>query len=205
MLTRDPRLPDSLPATGAGVRHDLEPRYDTLAKLLHWVIAALLVAQYILAWLMPHIGSNTPPDRVINLHFSFGILILALMAVRLIYRRMRPVPLSTVDSPAWERAVAVLTHRVFYLTLLLGPFLGWASASAHGIPVVVFGLLPLPGIAMPHAGWALLAGDIHTWSMWALLGLIALHAAAALYHHFFRHDGVLRRMTGGTGGSARST
>jgi cytochrome b561 len=205
MLTRNPRPPDAMPSTGAPVRHDLEARYDSLAQALHWGIAALLAAQYILAWLMPHIGRNTPPDRVINLHFSFGVLILALMAVRLMYRRMRPVPLSTVDSPAWERAVAVLTHRVFYLALLLGPFLGWASASAHGIPVVVFGLLPLPAIAMRQAGWALLAGDIHTWSMWALLGLIALHAAAALYHHFFRHDGVLRRMISRTGGSAGST
>jgi cytochrome b561 len=201
MVTRNARGP----AAGASAPEDLEPHYGGLAKALHWGIAALLAAQYVLAWLMPHIGRDTPPDRVINLHFSFGILILALMAVRLIYRRMRPVPLSTVDSPAWERAVAVLTHRVFYLALLLGPFLGWASASAHGIPVVVFGLLPLPAIAPPQAGWALLAGDIHTWSMWTLLGLIALHAAGALYHHFFRHDGVLRRMIPRTGGSARST
>jgi cytochrome b561 len=190
---------------GTAVQNVLEPRYGGMAKALHWVIAALLVVQYILAWLLPHIGPNTPPDRVINLHFSFGILILALMAVRLVYRQMRPVPLSTVDSPAWERAVAVLTHRAFYLALLLGPPLGWASASAHGIPVVVFGLLPLPDIARPHAGWALLAGDIHTWSMWTLLGLIALHAAAALYHHFFRHDGVLRRMIPDTAGSPRPT
>src|ERR1700694_1867500 len=108
MVTRDSRVPDSIP-----VRQELEPPgYDRRAKALHWGIAVLLAAQYVLAWLMPHIGRDTPPARVINLHFSFGILILALMAVRLVYRRMRPVPLSTVDSPAWERAVAVLTHRI---------------------------------------------------------------------------------------------
>lgn len=192
MVTRTPRPPDSA-ATTAG-RDYGTPGYDGWAKMLHWVIAALLIAQYTLAWVMPHIGRNTPPDRVINLHLSLGILILAVMAMRLVHRWRRPVPLSTVDAPAWERAVAVLTHRVFYLTLLVGPFLGWASASAHRIPVVVFGLLPLPDIATPGAGWASLAGDIHTWSMWALLGLIALHAAAALFHHLFQHDGLLRRM-----------
>jgi cytochrome b561 len=60
--------------------------------------------------------------------------------------------------------------------------------------VNVFGLVSLPAIAAPQAGWALLAGDVHSLLLWVLLALIGLHAAAALYHHFFRHDYILQRM-----------
>ena len=76
----------------------------------------------------------------------------------------------------------------------MGPFLGWASASAHSLPVTLFGLLTLPDIAAPKARWALTAGDVHTYTMWCVLALIGLHVAAALWHRFVRHDGVLQRM-----------
>jgi cytochrome b561 len=80
--------------------------------------------------------------------------------------------------------------------LLVVPFLGWASASAHNLPVTLFGL-PLPALAPPKARWALTAGDVHTYAMWALLALLALHAAAALHHHFVLRDRVLQRMLPG--------
>ena len=54
--------------------------------------------------------------------------------------------------------------------------------------------MTLPALAAPRARWALAAGDIHALMMWILLGLVVLHAAAALYHHLVRKDAVLRRM-----------
>lgn len=69
-------------------------------------------------------------------------------------------------------------HRAFYFILLVGPFLGWASASAHRLAVSLFGINPLPAIAAPKARWALAAGDVHIYMMWTLAVLIALHAAA---------------------------
>ncbi len=168
--------------------------YDAAAKTLHWLVVALVLTQFVIAWLMPGIGRNTKPGLLINLHFSFGVVILAVMAIRLAHRLVHPVPLDMADSPHWERRLAYATHVLFYALLLVGPFLGWASASAHSLPVSVFGLVTLPDLAAPKAGWALLAGDVHTYSMWTLLGLIALHAAAALFHRIVRRDGVLQRM-----------
>ncbi len=168
--------------------------YGSTAKALHWLIALLVLLQFAVAVLMPEIGPRTVPGALIDLHLSLGMVILVLMAARLVNRLARPVPLDATDSPAWERAVARATHLVFYAILLIGPFLGWASASAHGIPVVVFGVLPLPDLAASKAHWALTAGDIHALMMWVLLALIAAHAAAAMYHHFVRHDRVLMRM-----------
>lgn len=171
--------------------------YSTMAKTLHWLVVLLVLAQFAVAILMPGIGRDTVLEPLITRHFSLGVLILILMAIRLVLRWRHPVPLDTPGLTAWERWSAYATHRLFYFILLVGPFLGWASASAHSLSVSIFGVIPLPGIAAPRAHWALTAGDIHTLMMWMLLALIVLHAAAALYHHFFRHDDVLRRMLRG--------
>jgi cytochrome b561 len=168
--------------------------YDSAAKWLHWLILLLVVAQFGIAISMPDIGPRTVAGTLINMHFSFGVLILVVMAIRLGNRLLHPVPLDMPDSPVWERRIAVGVQRLLYFMLLVGPFLGWASASAHRLPVNVFGIITLPGIAAPQAHWALTAGDVHIYMMWTLAVLIGLHATAALYHHFLRNDGVLRRM-----------
>ncbi len=182
------------PVSGPAAASAPAGSYDATAKALHWLVVALVLTQFVIAVLMPGIRRDAPAGTLVNLHFSFGVLILAVMAVRLAHRLLHPVPVVMAQSPAWERSAAYATHVAFYWILLIGPELGWASASAHGLPVSVFGLVTLPAIAAPKARWALTAGDVHTYLMWALLALIALHAAAALYHHFVRHDDVLRRM-----------
>ena len=167
--------------------------YSSTGKLLHWVIAILVLSQFVVSWLMPDVKMRMVSELV-NLHLSIGILILAAMAIRFVHRLAHPVPIEMIGSPRWERVTALATHLAIYFILLVGPFLGWASASAHDVPVTFFGLVTLPALASPRARWALTAGDLHTYMMWTLLGLITLHVLAALYHHFVRHDGVLRRM-----------
>jgi cytochrome b561 len=170
------------------------PAYSTTAKALHWLAALLVLSQLVTAALMPYIGPTTQAGTVINLHLSLGVVVLVLTAMRVANRLLDPVPLDPHDSRAWELLAAQVTHRTLYFILLVGPFLGWASASAHRFDVTLFGLVPLPPLAAPWALWALVAGDIHTLMMWILLGLVTLHASVALYHHFVRHDAVLRRM-----------
>lgn len=170
------------------------PRYSRSARNLHWLIVALLTIQFVTAAFLPHIGSKTPMSTIINLHFSFGIVIVAVMAIGFVQRLRHPVPLDATYSPAWERGLARTVHLAFYFLVLIVPFLGWASASAHNLPVRLFGVIPLPALAPPKARWALTAGDIHTYAMWTLLGLIAFHAAAALFHYWVRRDRVLQSM-----------
>jgi cytochrome b561 len=172
--------------------------YDTTARALHWTVAALLACQFVTALLLPHIRMDTPLDTTINLHFNFGLAILVVMAIRLVHRWRHPVCVAGGTAPTWESATAEATHRLFYAILLIGPFLGWAAASAHSVPVRLLGAVELPALASRKASWALLAGDIHGWAMWTLLALLGVHAAAALYHHVVRRDDVLRRMLPGT-------
>lgn len=167
--------------------------YRPTAKLLHWLITVLVAAQFVVAFLMPHIGRNTKPGGLVSLHFSLGVLILVVMVIRWVHRLRFPVPLELPGSPPLERWAAHWMHIAIYFLLLVAPWLGWASASAHNLPVALFGI-PLPSLAAPKAGWALEAGDVHTWMAWALLALVVLHALAALYHYFVRRDRILQRM-----------
>src|SRR5215471_9006476 len=114
--------------------------YTSTAKFLHWLIVALLVAQYIFAWTMPHIGRNTPVTTLISLHFTYGVIILAVAIVRLVWRIIQgePVPLNGV--PPWQAQSARIIHWLLYVLLLLLPILGWINASWRGMPIVMFGL-----------------------------------------------------------------
>src|SRR5450830_1359087 len=118
--------------------------YSPTAKGLHWLIVLLLTVQFTTAFLLPHIGRNTPPSDIIDLHFSLGVLIMLAMVARLVVRLLHPVALDAKDAAPAERLLARLTHWLFYLILIVSPLMGWASASAHRLPVSLFGLIPLP-------------------------------------------------------------
>lgn len=167
--------------------------YSPAAKALHWLMVVLIVAQYTTAFLLPHIGRKTPPSDVINLHFSLGVLVMLVMLVRLGHRLLHPVALEVADAAPWERLLAKATHWLIYMILIVSPVLGWASASAHNLPVTLFGIT-MPALAAPGTGWANQAGDIHGTAMWVLLWMLGLHVAAALFHHLVRRDGTLVRM-----------
>lgn len=99
--------------------------------------------------------------------------------------------------PPWQTFTARIVHWLLYLLLFVVPILGWMDASRRGMPVEMFGLeLPkLLATRAPGWGWT---GDVHgLLANYAMLALVALHAAAALYHYFVRHDGVLQRMLPG--------
>ena len=171
--------------------------YTTTAKVLHWLIVALLIAQFTFAWTMPHIGRNTPVTTLISLHFTFGIMILAVLVVRLIWRATHAEPAPVDGVPPWQAQSARVIHWLLYLLLLVLPVLGWMNASWRGMPIVMFGLeLPkLIETRAPGWGWT---GNVHNLlAYYVLLTLVGLHIAAGLYHYFIRRDGVLQRMLPG--------
>ena len=172
--------------------------YGRMAKAFHWTVFALVAAQFVVAIAMPDIGRGTKPDTLINLHLSLGFTILVVVAARWLWRLGHPVPLVTADVPPWEQQVARITHALFYVLLVVSPLLGWANASARDWDIIMFGRA-LPHLVAPQSPIGRLAGDVHMVLAWSLLALIGLHVAAALYHYFIRHDGVLQRMLPGVG------
>ena len=171
--------------------------YTGTAKLLHWLILALLIAQFIFAWTMPQIRRDTPVTTLISLHFTFGMIVLAIAVVRLGWRATQGEPAPEDGLPPWQMQSARVIHWLLYLLLFVVPILGWINASWRGMPIVMFGV-ELPAlVAKRAAGWGW-TGDVHSLlANYLLLVLVGLHVAAALYHYFVRRDRVLQRMLPG--------
>jgi cytochrome b561 len=168
-------------------------RYDPTLQALHWLSAALMAAVVIVAWYMTDLP-RTDPGRNdwYGLHKSIGVTILALSVIRLGWRhRSPPAPLV---AAAWEHRVAAVTHVLLYLILLAMPITGYIHSAAGGHPVSLFGLFTLPTLVPEDKALGHLFGEIHEAGQWAVYLVVALHAAAALFHAIIRKDGVLRRM-----------
>lgn len=168
-------------------------KYDPFARLLHWLIVALLVAQYVVAWTMPEIHRGTEPIGLITWHLQLGTAIIAIMIARIAWRFVRREP-DVVEAAPVMRQVARLTHVFLYVLLFVEPLLGWINASSRGWSVSLFGAIPLPPLSATGSALGHEMGDVHQVVAWALLVLVGLHVVAALFHHFVLRDGVLRRM-----------
>jgi cytochrome b561 len=168
-----------------------QTRYATGAIVLHWLIALLIVLNYAAAWF-----SESQPREVASVimgnHKAFGITILALTVLRILWRMThRPPPLSPTLKPA-EAILARAVHALFYVMMLAMPLSGWAMTSPYG-PVSWFGLFDVPGLPVTKAmGGA--AHEVHEIGAWLLIALFVLHVAGALKHQFLDGSRELARM-----------
>jgi cytochrome b561 len=174
-----------------------ERSYGWMAIVLHWTIAILIVGQWILGKVMKNIADQRLSFDLIQWHKSFGLLILALAVLRLVWRLLNPRPALPVEMSGLERQAAGWTHRSLYVLMILLPLSGWAIASATvlEIPTFAFYLFVVPDLPMPRSDAAeALWTSVHQVLGWLLLVFVALHVAAALRHHFLLRDGILLRM-----------
>lgn len=175
----------------ARVSHQVE-NYDGVARLLHWLVVALVVAQFAIGWIMPDIERGTLPAGLIAWHLSVGAALIAAVAARIIWRLTHRAPGSTL-SPRLT-AVSRTTHFLLYASLVAVPLLGWANASSRGWSVRLLGAIDLPALAPAGSPWGHAMGDIHGALTWVLLALIVMHVGAALFHRFVLKDNVMQRM-----------
>jgi YVTN family beta-propeller protein len=170
-------------------------RYDRVAMILHWAIGLALLGQVVFGFLLDELAPRGTPARgpVINLHKSFGLVLLALILLRLGWRLAhRPPPWPAGMAPSLRRA-ALWGHRALYACMLLMPLSGYIASnfSQHGVKFFGLALKPwgpnLPGVYSFFNG-------MHVALAWAFSALIAGHVAFALLHLFVRRDGLFQRM-----------
>lgn len=169
-------------------------RYGVVAQTLHWVTLALFVAIFALAWIQDGLPLSPEKVRLINLHKSVGVTILALAVLRLAWRWFSPPPGLPPGMADWERRLAHASHVALYVVLLAQPVIGILHSAAANFPVVVFGLFTLPSLIEPSQEVKEVLENAHHLLARAILGLVAIHVLAALRHHFIVKDGVLIRM-----------
>ena len=174
-------------------------RYDGVAIALHWLLALMLVSSFGVGLYMTGLPMSPTRLKVYNWHKWAGVTILALSAVRLIWRLThRPPALpAAVEAamPGWRRQVFRGTHRFLYVLFFAVPLAGWAYSSALGFPIVWFGVLPLPDfvpVDKTLAESVLL--PLHVGGAFTLAGMVLLHVGATLKHQFIDRDGLMSRM-----------
>lgn len=170
-------------------------RYDAFAITLHWLVAFLVVTQFLLAefW-----GFAAPPIRhsMIAAHMSFGILLTAVLLIRIAWRltpghRVRDAVEGWVEYAS--KGVHYLLYGLLVVQVALGFVLRWSGNEAMSF----FGLLIPPPFAPFSKPAHELVGEAHNWIGWTIIILAGGHAGAALFHHFVLRDNVLWRMLPG--------
>lgn len=180
----------------------IRTRYTSVAILLHWIIAVLILFNLYLGFRMGFL-KGLAQFNVFQLHKSVGITILAFSLARLAWRLLNPPPPEPASLKPWEKLAAAGVHWGFYVIMIVMPLSGWilVSTSPLNIPTVLYHVIPWPHFPVVHD---LAAGPktsvnhtssaTHLVLAWSALALLALHLGAVVKHQFLDRDPVLGRM-----------
>jgi len=169
--------------------------YDRVAIGLHWLLALAIFYQLVLGLWMLDLPKSPVGLRAgwFNWHKSIGLVIGLLMCLRLTWRLTHPPQKDDVSMPTWQRRVSQANHQLLYLCLVLMPLSGFLGSNFTPYPVKFFGWV-LPRFLDPSAELKSWCSQVHLYTSYLLIFLIALHLLGALWHARKR-DGVLSRMS----------
>jgi cytochrome b561 len=174
---------------------DAEQRvFDPTTRLLHWLTVGLITFVFVLAFSIDLATSRASHTALLQLHRSFGVTVWAVTLVRLVWRQFAKFPNWPTDMPQPMRLAAQGSEYALYALLLAQPILGLLQTNARGDSVDLFFLGQLPSLIGQHRALARELLVVHETVGFMLLGLIALHISAALFHHFWRRDDTLTAM-----------
>ncbi len=170
--------------------------FGSFVKVMHWLTAVLVIGMLIFGFFLESF-SDSLKGSMIALHKSIGLTILLLIVLRLIWRIFNKQPGYPLTIPKWEQFCARSVHYLFYIILIFMPATGWLMSSLGGHKVEFWNLwnwqLPLS----PNRTLAGYFFNTHKILAFIIIGLLVLHVAAALKHHFIEKNNLLRRMLPG--------
>jgi cytochrome b561 len=182
--------------------------YGATARHLHWLMAALVTVQVIAGLIMVNapegslLASVSDTIGLYNGHKLLGLLLLALVLIRLAWRIAHGAPPEEPTVTVWQREASSLVHSWIYLALIVVPLLGWLGISLY--PALDVGWFKIPSlVTAPNEATSAVVLAAHAIAAFVLVGLVLIHVGAALYHYFIRRDGVLARMLPGLGASRK--
>ncbi|GLS89857.1 cytochrome b [Psychromonas marina] len=168
-------------------------QYNTIAKVLHWLSALAIFSLFALGYWMVELTYYSEWYKVAPYwHKSIGLTLFALTIFRVIWKFFNKAP--QIEGAAWEKNGAKVAHALLYILLFATFISGYLISTADGRGIEVFNLFTLPGLGSIIENQEDIAGDVHFYLTYTLIGLALLHAAAALKHHFINKDNTLKKM-----------
>jgi cytochrome b561 len=175
---------------------DTTKHFSPSARLLHWLMAPLVIAM-----LFSGIGMvatlSSWHQTLLAIHRPLGIAIFVLVVIRLCVRLTHRTPPLPEDMPRWQQVIAHLSHWVFYALLFAMPLVGWSMLSAAGYPIHLFGPVNLPPVVPQNVRLSAFLREAHTWLALLLFATFLAHLGAAMFHGLIRRDGVFSSMAKG--------
>ncbi len=164
-------------------------RYDTIALLLHWSMALILVYLIFLSH-FEDLSDDVMTSKI-QIHSELGLLIVLLGVIRWYWRQTHPRPSNISHGTLWQVIISKFVHLAFYASFLITPAIGFILAGLVSYPVNIFGMLDISSWIQDNEFKAALTNSIHGFSADVLLVLLMFHVGAVLYHQFVRHDGLV--------------
>lgn len=172
-------------------------RYGLVSVLIHWLVALAVFALFAVGLWMTGLSYYSPWYQTAPaLHKSVGVLLLAVMLFRLVWRFFTPQPAALSSHSTAVQLLSRLGHGALYLGLFVVMISGYLISTAEGRGIMVFDLFEIPALITGLPNQADLAGEVHFYVAWALVIFAVLHGLAALKHHFIDRDATLVRMLG---------
>jgi len=164
--------------------------------LIHWLMALSIIGLYPLGLYIDSLSYYDPDYRTMpHLHKSIGILVLGALALRIIWRALNRTP-EELPQPRLLTLATKAAHSGLYLLMVVSLISGYMISTADGRAIEVFNWFSVPAITTGLENQEDIAGAVHWYSTTALIVLAALHALAALKHHFINKDATLKRIFG---------
>lgn len=172
-------------------------RFGLIAIALHWLVALTVFSLFALGWWMTELDYyDSWYKQGPWWHKSIGILLFMAVIFRLCWRFFTPPPQPLSSHQPWEIKAAHRVHLLLYLLLLMIMLSGYLISTADNRAIEVFGWFSIPATITSIPNQEDAAGWLHLVLASSLIGLVLLHAAAALKHHFIDRDGTLKRIFG---------
>ncbi|PVY70682.1 cytochrome b561 [Tamilnaduibacter salinus] len=172
-------------------------RYGWVSAGLHWLIAIVVVGLFWLGWWMVDLSYYDDWYTLApHIHRSVGILLIAAMILRLLWRWLSPPPPALASHSRFERAAAHMAHGLLYVLIFVAGITGYLISTADGSGIDVFDWFTVPSVTGEVKRMEDWAGSVHYWVTWAIIALAVVHALGAVKHHVVDRDETLRRMLG---------
>ncbi len=167
--------------------------YNLVAKIFHWVMALIMMGLILMGLYMTSLEYSPDKIKLIGLHKSFGLLILWMVGVRIIWSYISKRPIALPTHKSWEKILSKVIHVFLYIAMIGMPLSGWLMSSAGEYPVSFFGV-PMPDLVDKNMDMAKLMNKTHEVLAYLLIFSVLLHIWGAFKHHFVDKDATLRRM-----------
>jgi len=170
-------------------------KYGLLSKLLHWLIASVMLFLIWLGWYMTGLSYYNPLyHQSIDLHKALGLTVFILFCIKVTWFMISPLPKLDNNLRRWEHAAALLVHSMLWGMIILLPITGYIISISAGASISFFGLLDVPAMVNISEYLRDSAIGFHYYLAYGGTAFVGIHIVAAFKHHFINKDNTLRRM-----------